>query len=515
MFHGGSLYVGGGFEGVSATRGGTVVPGTSLIARWDPATQTWSPLGSGLTASPADAPTISNLHADANGLYALGRFSSSGAMPVHNVAKWASNAWSSLPTGGTEGLDGYPRSSSLKDGNLVLSGYIVTAGDWTAGGGGVAVDKIAKWDGGAWSALAPGLSAPANALTVYDNSLIAGGSFTHSMSVPLNRVAKWTGSSWSTLGSGLDSTVLALTPMNGRLYAGGDFSNPAGKVVAWDGTAWTSLGSDIQYIVNTLAADESRGLLYAGGDWANHSDAQVTNTYNRLAAWDTGIASWVPMGPLTQEIADITYSPPQAIEVYGAMTSIAPNGADVYVGCSCVISAQEYLAKWTWSAPTGTNALSGSTGDTVTISGTGFVGVPATGGVTFGSTAVSFTRSGTSQINATVPVGLASGRYTINVNAVGGTVSVGTVDVTQRSISSATTTAPTTTSTTPSTAATTTTVAAATTATAPVESAAKSFRPQAITALPTTGSDTSRPNLLGVILVLTGTLVVVRRRLVR
>ncbi|NBU17512.1 MAG: LPXTG cell wall anchor domain-containing protein [Actinobacteria bacterium] len=36
-----------------------------------------------------------------------------------------------------------------------------------------------------------------------------------------------------------------------------------------------------------------------------------------------------------------------------------------------------------------------------------------------------------------------------------------------------------------------------------------------MTALPTTGSDTSRPNLLGVILVLTGTLVVVRRRLVR
>ena len=491
LFHGGSLYVGGEFEGVSPTRGGTIVAGTSLIARWDPATQSWSPLGSGLTGE-MSVPEVNNLEADANGLYAMGRFSSSGAMPMNNVAKWVSNAWSSLPAGSTEGLDGYPISSSLKDGNLVLSGHIATAGDWT-GVGGVAVHKIAKWNGSAWSALTPGLETYANALTVFDNSLIAAGSFTaDAQPNPLNHVAKWNGSSWSTLGAGLDSTVRALIPMDGHLYAGGDFSNPAGKVVSWDGTTWTSVGSGIRYIVSTLAADESRGLLYAGGDWASHSDAQVTNTYNRLTVWDTGIASWVPMGPLTQEAGDLTYSPTQAIEVYGFMTSIAPNGADVYVGCSCVISAQDYLSKWTWSAPTGTNALSGSTGDTVTISGTGFVGVPATGGVTFGSTAVPFTRTGTSQINATVPVGLSSGRYTINVNAVGGTVSIGTVDVTQRSVSSATTAVPTTTTTTTTTSstssptvttATTTTVAAATTNTAPTASAIKLFPPKVIASI--------------------------------
>ena len=177
--------------------------------------------------------------------------------------------------------------------------------------------------------------------------------------------------------------------------------------------------------------------------------------------------------PSRRRTGDLTFYPPQAIDVYGSVTAIAPNGADVYVGCGCAISGQDFLSRWTWSAPTGTNALSGSTGDTVTISGTGFVGVPASGGVMFGSTPVSFTRSGTSQINATVPVGLASGTYTINVNAVGGTVSVGTVEVTQRIDSGGT----------PS--------------------------------IPATGADTPLPTLFGAILVVSGILIVVRRRLVR
>lgn len=90
------------------------------------------------------------------------------------------------------------------------------------------------------------------------------------------------------------------------------------------------------------------------------------------------------------------------------------------------------IAKWTWSPPYGNNRLTARTGETVTITGEGFVGV-TTGGVTFGSTSVPFTRSGTSQITVTIPSSLASGTYTINVDAVGGTASVGTIAVTEGS----------------------------------------------------------------------------------
>ncbi|HQL55223.1 MAG TPA: hypothetical protein PLQ87_10995, partial [Phycisphaerae bacterium] len=58
-----------------------------------------------------------------------------------------------------------------------------------------------------WVPLGSGMggSAPfVYALTVYNNDLIAGGLFTTAGGVACNRIARWNGSVWQALGSGMN-----------------------------------------------------------------------------------------------------------------------------------------------------------------------------------------------------------------------------------------------------------------------------------------------------------------------
>ncbi len=121
-------------------------------------------------------------------------------------------------------------------------------------------------------------------------------------------------------------------------------------------------------------------------------------------------------------------------------------GPDVYVGGNFNTNAQglvpgggfpyqwnlKNVGKWTWNAPTGAVSTAASSNGSFTITGTGFIGVPRTGGVKLGSTPVSYTRSSATSITATVPCDLASGTFAITVDGVGGWGNVGTVAVTQR-----------------------------------------------------------------------------------
>ena len=63
-------------------------------------------------------------------------------------------------------------------------------------------------------------------------NLYIGGSFANVGEVVANRVAKWNGSAWSALGSGLNGQVAALAVSHTDLYVGGDFTIAADKVSA-------------------------------------------------------------------------------------------------------------------------------------------------------------------------------------------------------------------------------------------------------------------------------------------
>lgn len=253
----GIVYACGSFNGVNS------VANTIGIAQWNPATSTWSALGTG---SGAIADSVASLSIAPNGdLIVVGTFTTMGGVAnTTNIARWNGSAWSSITPLGAANSDIF---SSTYDG----LGNLYVAGAFTSING-VAATRIAKYDGTTWTALSTGLNGIGYTLvTDAFNNVYVGGSFT----TPFTRIAKWNGSVFSALGSGMDATVesLAIDPA-GNLYAGGDFTLSGTTALArlgrWNGTAWFPLGSgmsQVSDIVYQLTWDN--GLLYIGGNFFN------------------------------------------------------------------------------------------------------------------------------------------------------------------------------------------------------------------------------------------------------
>jgi hypothetical protein len=148
------------------------------IAAFDPATGTWSALGSGLEGSVAIAGAgVSSLAVMANGdLVVGGFFTTAGGVAANSIARWNGSTWSTLGTGflGASGLGSVAALAVLPSGDLVAGGFFTTAG-------GVVANNVARWDGSVWSTLGGGFvgtSALLQALAVLPNGeLVVGGNF--------------------------------------------------------------------------------------------------------------------------------------------------------------------------------------------------------------------------------------------------------------------------------------------------------------------------------------------------
>jgi hypothetical protein len=160
-----------------------------------------------------------------------GSFTLAGGVAANRVAKWDGTSFSALGSG----LNDQVAALTVFDDGGGLELY--TGGYFTAAGGGVA-NSIAKWDGSSWSALDSGMNGPVTALAVFDDgsgpALYAGGDFTLAGGAAANHIAKWNGSSWSALDSGTNGPVAALTVFDDggglALYAGGYFTMAGGAV---------------------------------------------------------------------------------------------------------------------------------------------------------------------------------------------------------------------------------------------------------------------------------------------
>lgn len=224
---------------------------------------------------------------DGNGnIYAGGWFSAIGTVEANRIAKWDGNAWSALDSGMTGELSGGSVTALAVIGSdLYAGGYFTTAG-------GTAANYVAKWNGSDWSALDSGMNSQVRALVVIGSDLYAGGSFTTAGGMTARGVAKWDGSDWSALGSGVHGDVDALAVAGSDIYAAGLFSRAGGTdanmVARWDGNTWFALGSGMNSRVTALVVGES--ILYAGGTFTT---AGGTNA-NYVAKWD-GI-TWSALG---------------------------------------------------------------------------------------------------------------------------------------------------------------------------------------------------------------------------
>ena len=291
----------------------------SNIARWDGTA--WSPM-----RGPSGTGTGGTVYSlavfdDGSGpaLYAGGEFTRAGGLTVNGIARWDGNAWSALSGPSGMGVDGLVGALTVYDDG---TGAALYAGGGFSTAGGVTVSNIARWDGSAWSALSgpsgTGADGGVGALTVYDDgtgaALYAGGGFSTAGGVAVNHIARWDGGAWSALSgpsaTGTDGTTYALAVYDDgsgtALYAGGYFITAGGvtvnNIARWNGSAWSSLtgpggtgvGGDYYPIVRALAVyeDGSGTALYAGGSFRTAGGMTVIG----IARWD-GIAWSALTGP--------------------------------------------------------------------------------------------------------------------------------------------------------------------------------------------------------------------------
>jgi hypothetical protein len=274
------------------------------IASWNGTT--WSPLGTGLDGIAHSMCTFDDGTGPA--LYAAGGFDEAGGVNTQCIAKWDGATWSD---------PGCPAASAGVVNALCVfddgSGPAIYAAGSFSQIGGVAADHIARFDGASWSSLGAGISdGQVMCLTVFDDgagrALYAGGDFDVAGGAQANKIAKWNGAAWSTLGAGLSNTVWSLTSWNdgsgAKLVAAGRFTGAgfmeARRVATWDGAEWARLRTGVhsvppntaQHAYAAIAYDEGLGQgseLFVAGAFSG-ADSAATNS----------IARYGPCAPLGQ-----------------------------------------------------------------------------------------------------------------------------------------------------------------------------------------------------------------------
>ena len=348
------LYVGGRFNRAGAS------PATR-IAVYD-TTQSgdagWSDLGSGVN-SDVDALAVVD-----DALFVGGNFSEAGGAPAANIARY------DPATGGDAGWSALGSGTDNRVYALAAIGSALYVGGTFGQAGGVAAARIAVYDtdqGGdaGWSALGSGVSERVFALAAIGTELYVGGRFTQAGGAPANRIARYDTSQagdagWSALGSGTNTDPVALAAIGTDLYVAGSFriagELDANRVAVYDTTqvgdaGWAALGSGTaanRGPVNALAA--LGDVLYVGGgSWDSAGGRPAQN----IAAYDTtetGDAGWRGL----------------ASGINGEVNALAIRGNELFVGGSFTIAGDvlaNNVAAWDMTQPDGTGwrALGGGT----------------------------------------------------------------------------------------------------------------------------------------------------------
>ena len=234
----------------------------------------WQPMGSGVNYS-------WNLLPRANGDLIVGSVSIAGGVAVDGIATWSNGVWSATTAGlGQTGLA--VALCDLPSGLAVGGGFASVLGQ--------PARNVAVWQGGSW--LLPGV-APNQvdcevlaAAALGGDDCVIGGTFTSVGAVPAANIARRVGGVWTALGSGTDNAVRAVARMpNGDLIAGGNFGvaggTPASRLARWDGSAWHAMPGNGMVAVNAMAVMPN-GHLVVGGT-------------NQVATWD-GVAWTILFG---------------------------------------------------------------------------------------------------------------------------------------------------------------------------------------------------------------------------
>jgi len=222
-----------------------------------------------------------------NELVAGGRFRAAGGQPANQVARWNGSSWATLGAG--IGVDAFTAVYGL----AVYNNELIAGGAFRSAGGQPA-DYIARWNGSGWAPLGSGMGPnctepwcmSVGALAVYNNELIAGGSFTTAGGQPANYIARWNGSSWAPFGTGLDDAASAFALYNDELIVGGWFTTaggqPAAHLARW-GCAPCYPNCDSSTLAPILNINDYvcfNAAFAAGGSYANCDGSTAPPTLN-------------------------------------------------------------------------------------------------------------------------------------------------------------------------------------------------------------------------------------------
>jgi trimeric autotransporter adhesin len=344
LVRGTDLLVGGAFTVAGGeTRG--------RLARWAPATQTWSDVAPPLANRFDDDAFVEELALAPDGsLVAAGAFDLAGDLFVSNIAQLRGTAWETLGKG--VGSFNNDDSGTVRAMAVDAAGRVYIGGDFLYAGG-VPAQNLAMWDGSEWSNIGD-TEGDVRALLVANNTLYVAGEFSTVGGVAAQNIAQRnlaTGQ-WSPVGNGTNGTVYALAWSNGILYAGGDFTG-AGDVTAydlayWNGSRWSAFGDTFRIFEIGDAGSEVGTLVYAlavqnntviiGGHFQTvhllGTDTQDLSNYrlvNNVVGWERTSDAWFYIGKLsaTEEPGVTT----DGFSGFGTdVQALAINGSDVYIG---------------------------------------------------------------------------------------------------------------------------------------------------------------------------------------
>jgi hypothetical protein len=194
--------------------------------------------------------------------------------------------WSSIQNG----TDGVVNAITVFNNKVVIGGSFTRAG-------GVPANNIAQWDGANWQPVGSGFSNEVYALTVFNGDLIAAGKTLLVSPTDTARIFRLNGLQWDPLGKGFvnrtNEHVRSLLVHNSKLYASGLFklnltAGGASNIAVLESNTWTNLGDGLDLEVICMISDGND--IIAGGEFGSSDTAQV----NHIARWND--VKWQRMG---------------------------------------------------------------------------------------------------------------------------------------------------------------------------------------------------------------------------
>jgi hypothetical protein len=353
------VYVGGDFTDAGG------VPGTSYIARWNSANNTWNLVG----AANAVNSTVRAIKVSGSSVYIGGQFTNAGGNNANDyLTRWTGSAF--VPPGSeTTG----PLNGTVSA--VVVSGTeVYVGGSFTNAGNVPGADYIARWNGTTWSGLLSGtfgIGNTVNTIAISGTDVLVGGFFFNAGGVPgADYIARWDGANntWNLVGGvgAINGFVNTIALSGAEVYVGGAFINAGGVtgadyIARWNGTTWSGLLSGTFGISNTVTTIAISGTeVYVGGFFFNAGGVPGANY---IARWNSANSTWNRLGA------------PNAIN--NSVTTIAISGTEVYVGGDFTdaggVPGANYIARWnsannTWNLVGAANAVN-STVQAIKVSG--------------------------------------------------------------------------------------------------------------------------------------------------